>query len=135
MLEYRFFLFLSSLIACSIKKVKMWRFIVRYLARSYSADSIQLPPGHRTPFIHKPSQLPGEHTVRLPFRRIELFNTQVFTVLPGTHLLLGRESVRAGKVACLGAQRLSIIQPSRRSNPRSLACKSHILTVFGALNW
>ena len=34
-------------------------------------------------------------------------NTQAFTVLPGTHLLLGRESARVSKVPCLGAQRRS----------------------------
>ena len=51
-------------------------------------------------------------------------NTQVFTVLPGTHLLLGGESGRVGKVPCLRAQRRSIIQPSRGPKTRSLACKS-----------
>ena len=31
-------------------------------------------------------------------------NTQAFTVLPGTHLLLGLENARVSKVPCLGAQ-------------------------------
>ena len=31
--------------------------------------------GHMYLFVHKPSQLPGEHTAWLPFRRTELFNT------------------------------------------------------------
>ena len=56
-------------------------------------------------------------------------NTQAFTVLPGTHLLLGRESARVGKVPCLGAQHRSIIQPSWGSNPRPLACKSRALPL------
>ena len=37
--------------------------------------------------------------------------------------------VWGSKVPCLGAQRLSTIQPSRRSNPRSFACKWRTLPL------
>ena len=37
-------------------------------AKRHLPDFTQLPPGHRIcSFIHKPSQLLGEHTARLPF--------------------------------------------------------------------
>ena len=48
---------------------------------------------------------------RCHFRRT---NIQAFTVLPGTHLLLGGESARVSKVPCLGAHRrsrFSLAQP------------------------
>ena len=82
-----------------------------------------LLPGHRTcSFI---SHLNSMGSITISGSR-NYSNTQAFTVLPGraTHLLLGRENARADKVPSLGAHRQSIIQPSRGSNPRSLACKS-----------
>ena len=96
-------------------------------AKRHSADYTQLPPGHRTcSFI---STTRGAYSPAAISGARNYSNTQAFTVLPGTHLLLGRESARVGKVPCLGAQRLSIIQPSRRSNPRSLACKLRTLSL------
>ena len=56
-------------------------------------------------------------------------NTQAFTVLPGTHLLLGLESPCVGKVPCLGA-RQSIMQPSRGSNSQSITYKLHMLPLW-----
>ena len=99
-------------------------------AKRYSPDFTQLPPCHRTclfiSHLHSPGSIqPGCH-----FRGTELCsNTQAFTVLPGTHVLLGRESARVGNVPCLGAQRRSINEPSRGSNPRSLSCKSRTLSL------
>ena len=59
---------------------------------------VLLPPGDGTCSFLKPCHLPGEHTTRLPFRRTKNYsNTQAFPVLPGIHLLLGRESARVRK--------------------------------------
>ena len=81
-------------------------------------------------FIHKPSELPGQHTALLLFLvQKNDSDTQAFTVLPGTHLLVGLASVRVGKVPCLAAKSWSIIQPSQGSNLRSLTCKSHMLPL------
>ena len=64
-------------------------------------------------FIHKPSQLPGSTQPGCHSGAQNYSNTRAFTVLPGTHLLLGRESARVSKVPCLGAQRR--IQPGIES--------------------
>ena len=86
-------------------KVKVEVYSLVSSAKRYSPDFTQLPPGHRTCSFIKPSQLPGEHTAQLTFSVHGTIQTQAFTVLPGTHLLLGRESARVSKVPCLGAQR------------------------------
>ena len=113
----------------ALRKVKVEVYSLVFSAKRYSPDFTQLPPGHRTcsfiSYLNSPGSIqPGCH-----FRRTELFKHTSFTVLPGTHLLLGRESARVGKVPCLGAQRRSIIQPSRGSNRRPLACKSRTLPL------
>ena len=117
---------LSNLSCTVFKKVEVYSLISN--AKRHSPDFTPLPPGHRTcSFIIKPSQLdPGEHTARpCHFRRTELFNTQAFTVLPGTHLLLGRESARVSKVPCLGAQRRSIFSAAEdRTRDLSLVSRA-----------
>ena len=65
-------------------------------AKHYSPGFAHLPQGRlQDLLIHKPSQLAGEHTALLPSRLWK--RKEAFTVLPDTHLLLGRESVRVGK--------------------------------------
>ena len=86
-----------------------------------SPDFTQLPPGHRTCSFIKPSQLPGEHTAWLPFSAHGTIQTQAFTVLPGTHLLLGRESARVSKVPCLGAQHHRSIFGAAEDQTRDLS--------------
>ena len=59
---------------------------------------------HFTPWsldllIHVPFQLPGEHTVLHPFRRIELIVHIAISVLPGTHFHLSQ--VKHLRVKCL----------------------------------
>ena len=78
-------------------------------------------------FVHKPSQLPREHTARLPFFGARNYsNTQAFTVLPRTHLLLGQESARVSKVPCLGAQRRSTLSAAEdRTRNVSLVRRAH----------
>ena len=81
-------------------------------------------------FIHKSSQLPGERTTRLPFPAHGTTQAhKPFTVLPGTHCTSASKKCTCGQSACLGAQRRSIIQLSRGSNPQSLACKSRALPL------
>ena len=50
-------------------------------------------------FIHVPFQLPGEHTVLQPFRRIELIVHIAISILPGTHFHLSQ--VKHLRVKCL----------------------------------
>ena len=50
-------------------------------------------------FIHVPFQLPREHTVLRPFRRIELIVHIAISVLPGTHFHLSQ--VKHLRVKCL----------------------------------
>ena len=50
-------------------------------------------------FIHVPFQLPGEHTVLQPFRRIELIVHIAISVLPGTHFHLSQ--VKHLRVKCI----------------------------------
>ena len=50
-------------------------------------------------FIRVSFQLPGEHTVLRPFRRIELIVHIAITVLPGTHFHLSQ--VKHLRVKCL----------------------------------
>ena len=91
------------------KKVKVRVYSLVSSAKRHSPDFIQLPPGHRTcsfiSHLNSPGSIqPGCHF----FGARNYSNSQAFTVLPGTHLLLGRESARVSKVPCLGAQRRSI---------------------------
>ena len=61
-------------------------------------------------FFHVPIQLPGEHTVLQPFRRIELIVHIAIAVLPGTHFHLSQ--VKHLRVKCL-AQRRTILTMSQ----------------------
>ena len=107
-----------------------YRFIVWYLARSAIC-----PTSHKYSLVTGPvpssviSTPRGAYSLAATFGAQNYSNTLAFTVLPGTHLFLGRQSARVGKVPCLGAQRRSIIQPNRGSNARSLACKSRTLPL------
>ena len=95
---------------------KRWRFIVWYQKWFYefllvsNADAALLtshdipPPGHRTQFIHTPSQLPGEHTAWQPQVLVHITNhictTCVTSLLIPTRyplLRLGWEGARVGK--------------------------------------
>ena len=70
-----------------------------------------ITPWSQDLFIRKPSQLPGDQRDRLQFRRTGLLkHTSLYCPTRYPHILLDRESARVGKVPCLGAQRLSIIQ-------------------------
>ena len=86
------------------------RFIVWYLTRRHSLD-FTVTSWLQDAFIHKPSQLPGEHTARRPFPAHRTFQTHKPLLSYQRYpldLLLGRESARVSKVPCLGAQRPSI---------------------------
>ena len=76
-------------------------------AKRHSPDYTQLPSGHRTCSFLRHLNSPGSIQPGCHFRSTELLKHTAVTVLPGTHLLLGRESARVGKVPCLGAQRRS----------------------------
>ena len=73
-------------------KVKVQVYSLVPSAKRHSPDFTQITPCSQDLFVHKPSQLPGEHTARLLFFGArDCSNTEAFTVLPGTHLHLGRE--------------------------------------------
>ena len=89
-----------------IVKVKVKVYSLVSSAKRYSPDFTQLPPGHRTCSFISHLNSPGNiHAARLPFSAHGTIQTQAFTVLPGTHLLLGQEYAPVSKVPCLGAQR------------------------------
>ena len=95
-------------------------------AKRHSLDFTQLPPGHRTCSFISNLSSPGSIHSGCHFRRIELFKhtslhcpTTRYPLTPGS-----RECTCEQSALSLVAQRRSIIQPSRGSNPRSLACKS-----------
>ena len=102
---------------------------------AYRARSATLPTSHNYLLVTGPIHSEAISTPRGAYSPAAISgawnypNTQAFTVVPGTHLLLGRESARVGKVPCLGAQRRDIIQPSRGSNLWSLACKWRTLPL------
>ena len=60
--------------------------------------------------IHVPFQLPAEHRVLQPFRRIELIVHIAISALPGTHFYLSQ--VRHLRVKCL-AQEHTILTMSQ----------------------
>ena len=68
-------------------------------------------------FIHVPFQLPGEHTVLQPFRRIELIVHIAISVLPGTHFHLSQ--VKHLRVKCL-AQGHTILTMSQDWEGRNM---------------
>ena len=88
-------------------KVKVQVYSLVSGAKRSSLDFTQLPLVTEPVHIHKPSQLRGEYTARLPFSAHAAIQTHR-PALRGTQLLLGRESARASRVPCLGAQRRSI---------------------------
>ena len=61
--------------------------------------TIHFTPWSLDLFIHVPFQLPGEHTVLQPYRRIELIVHISISVLPGTHFHLSQ--VKHLRVKCL----------------------------------
>ena len=97
---------------------------------SRAVDFTQLPPDHMTrSFISHLNSSASAHSPAAISGAKNYSNTQAFTLLPGTHTLLGRERARVGKEPSLGAQRGSIIHPSPGSKPRSLACKLRTLPL------
>ena len=54
-------------------KVKMQVYSLVSSTKHHSPNFTQITPWSQDLFIYKPSQLPREHTVRLPFRCTELF--------------------------------------------------------------
>ena len=71
-------------------------------------------------FIRVPFQLPGEHTVLQPFRRIELIVHIAISVLPGTHF----QSSEAfeGEVSCPRTQHLNNV-PILRGEKHNISLK------------
>ena len=69
------------------------------------------------PVHHVPVQLPGEHTVLQPFRRIELIVHIAISVLPGTHFHLSQ--VKHLRVKCL-AQGHTILTMSQDWEGRNM---------------
>ena len=91
------------------KKVKVRVYSLVSSAKRHSPDFIQLTPGHRTCSFISHLNFPGSIQPGCHFFGARNYShSQAFTVLPGTHLLLGRESARVSKVPCLGTQRRSI---------------------------
>ena len=69
----------------------------------------QLPSGDRTCSFISHINSRGAYSPAATSGSQNYLDTQAYTVLPGTHLLLGRESARVDKVPCQGAQRQSMI--------------------------
>ena len=63
-------------------------------------------------FIHMPFQLPAEHKVLQPFRRIELIVHIAISALPGTHFHLSQ--VRHLRVKCLAQGHTILIMSQDR---------------------
>ena len=97
--------------------------------KCHSPDFTQLAPGHRTCLFISHLKSWGAYSLAAISSARNYSSTQAFTVLLGTHLLLGLVSACVGKVPCQGTQHLGVIQPSRRWNPRSLTCRSRTLPL------
>ena len=111
-------------------KVKVEVYNLASSTKHHSPNFMQLPPGHRTWSFIGHLNSPGSIQPGCHFWCAKLFkHTRAFTVLSGTHLLLGLASACMGKMPYLGAQRRNIIQPSQGSNLRSLTFKSHMLPL------
>ena len=80
------------------KKVQVYSLVSRLSAKRHSPDSTQLPPGHRSSSFISHLNSPGSMLVTTISGAQNYSNTQAFTVLLSTHLLLGRGSARVGKV-------------------------------------
>ena len=80
----------------------------------YLAQSAICPTSHNYPLVTGPVRSEaistpwGAYSPAAIFSTQNYSNTQAFTVLPGTHLVLGRESARVSKVPSLEAQHQSI---------------------------
>ena len=71
-------------------------------------------------FIRVPFQLPGEHTVLQPFRRIEPIVHIAISVLPGTHFQLSEAF--EGEVSCPRTQHLNNV-PILRGEKHNISLK------------
>ena len=80
-------------------------------------QTLHLAPWSLDLFIRVSFQLPGEHTVLQPFRRIELIVHIVISVLPGTHFHL--RQVKHLRVKCL-AQGHAILTMSQDWEGRNM---------------
>ena len=101
-------------------------------AKRHSPDFTQLPPGHRTcSFISHVNSL-GSIQPGRDFRRTEIFkHTNLHCHWPTSYPLTpgSRECTCGQSTFPIGAQRRSIFQRNRGSNPRSLACTSRTLPL------
>ena len=78
-----------------MKQVKVEVYSLVSTAKRYSPDFTQLPSGHRTCSFISHLNSPGSiHAVLQSSKALEtiFIYPKAFTVLPGTHLLLGQES-------------------------------------------
>ena len=100
-------------VAVKVKvKVKVQVYSLVSSAKRHSPDFTQLPPGCRTCSFISHLKSRGAYRPAAIFGARNYSSTQAFTVLSGTHSLLGRESARVSKVPCLGAHRRSIFSPA-----------------------
>ena len=82
-------------------------------------------------FIYVPFQLPGEHTVLQPFRRIELIVHIAISVLRGTHFHLSIESEAfEGEVLCPRTHYLNNV-PRLRGEKHDISLKILHQVGFG----
>ena len=94
---------------CEPSKSKGAGFKVWYLEQSATDLTSHNYPMSQELFILKATSTPWGALLA----HMNYSDTRAFPVLPGTHLLLGRESAHAGKVPCPGAQLHSTIKPSQ----------------------
>ena len=85
-------------------KVKVKVYSVVSSAKRHSPGCTQLPPGHRICSFISHLNSTGSIQPGCHIGARNYLNTQAFTVLPGTHLLLDRENARVCRGPCLWAQ-------------------------------
>ena len=136
-----YFLQLPASFHIKVKNVKVQLYSLVSSAKRHSPDFTELSLGHWTcSFIcHNASQLSGEHTARLPFsargttqtHKPSLSYKNLWKVLGPTKYLFtpGSRECTCELSALRRNTTSERIQPSRGSNPRSLACKSRTLPL------
>ena len=98
-------------------------------AKRYSPDFTQLLPGHRTCSFISHLNFPGSIQPGCHFRRTELFKHTSSHCPTRYPLTPGSRECTCGQSALPRSIRSEHIQPSRGSNPQSLACKSRTLPL------
>ena len=96
-------------------KVQVFYYLISSL-KTYHR-TLHFTPWSLDLFIHVPFQLPGEHTLLQPFRRIEFIVHIAISVLPGTHFYLSQ--VKHLRVKCL-AQGHTILTMSQDWEGRNM---------------